>query len=388
MTSRRTKSLIYPALILLLWAGASFGASVWGQDRILAGGVTSKAGAVTIAVLYPSVGTIKDLVILRQERLIDIPNLVVVGVYHEKEKTDYAKAKAYVEDENLDWLTFHPVSAPLSADNLFQKNACSVEFETIFEQVDGIIFFGGPDIPPYLYNEKTSLLTEITDPVRHFLELSFIFHLLGGSQDAKFRPLLDRRDRFPVFGICLGCQSLNVGTGGTLIQDIWSITYGRSFLEDIITLGPENWHWSPFSRLYPHELPFSYAFHSLKLEPMGKFCSAMGFGRTARPVVLSAHHQQVEKPGKGFRSIATSLDGKVIEAIEHDRYPNVLGVQFHPEFHILYDLESRFRLTPEDSESISLPVFLAVHPPSLEFHKKIWAWVSAGWKEESRRRGV
>ncbi len=343
---------------------------------------------MTIAVLYPSVGTIEDLVILRQERLIDIPNLVVVGVYHEKEKTDYAKAKAYVEAENLDWLTFHPVSAPLSADNLFQKNACSAEFETIFEQVDGIIFFGGPDIPPYLYQEKTSLLTEITDPVRHFLELSFIFHLLGGSQDAKFRPLLDRRDRFPVFGICLGCQSLNVGTGGTLTQDIWSETYDRSFLEDVITLGPENWHWSPFTRLYPHELLFSNAFHSLKLEPVGKFCSAMGFDQTARPMVLSAHHQQVEKLGRGFRVIAASLDGKVIEGIEHDRFANVLGVQFHPEFHILYDPEGRYRFTPEDRKSVSLPAFLAAHPPSLDFHKKIWAWVSAGWREESRRRGV
>jgi putative glutamine amidotransferase len=388
LTFQRTKSTTCGAVLLLLWTCVSFGASGWGRERILGRGSAFEAGVVTIAVLYPSVGTIKDLVTLRKERLIDIPNLAVVGVYHEREKTDYAKARAYVEAEKIDWLTFHPISAPLSADSLFQKNACSAEFEAIFEQVDGIIFFGGPDIPPYLYHEKTSLLTEITDPYRHFLELSFIFHLLGGSQDANFRPLLEQRNRFPVFGICLGCQSLNVGTGGTLTQDIWSMTYGRSFLEDVIALGPENWHQSPFARLYPHQQLFSYAFHSLKLEPGGKFCMAMGFDQTARPMVLSAHHQQVEQPGRGFRVIATSLDSKVAEAIEHERYANVLGVQFHPEFNILYDLEGRYRFTPEDGEPVSLPAFLAAHPPSLAFHKKIWAWVSAGWKEESRRRGV
>ncbi len=375
------------ALLLLVWTFFSFQAPGWSAAKIAGRGAASESRVVTIAVLYPSVGTIEDLVTLRKERLIDLPNLRVVGVYHEKEKTDYAKARAYIETEKIDWLTFHPVAAPLSADSLFQKNACSAEFEAIFNQVDGIVFFGGPDIPPYLYHEKTSLLTEITDPYRHFLELSFLFHLLGGSQEKQFQPLLERRKSFPVFGICLGCQTLNVGTGGTLTQDIWSMTYGRSSLEDVIALGPENWHWSPFSRLYPQQKLFSYAFHSLKLEPGGKFCSAMGFDQTARPIVLSAHHQQVEKLGRGFRVIAASLDGKVIEAIQHERYANVLGVQFHPEFHILYDPEGRYRFTPEDREPVSLPAFLAAHPPSLEFHKKIWAWVSDGWKEESRRHG-
>ena len=33
----------------------------------------------------------------------------------------------------------------------------------------------------------------------------------------------------------------------------------------------------------------------------------------------------------------TSLDGKIIEAIEHQSYPNVFGVQFHPEKPGLFD---------------------------------------------------
>ena len=47
--------------------------------------------------------------------------------------------------------------------------------------------------------------------------------------------------------------------------------------------------------------------------------------------------QMVDKLGEGIKIAATSLDGKVVEAIEHRKYPSVLGVQFHPEFPILWD---------------------------------------------------
>ena len=55
------------------------------------------------------------------------------------------------------------------------------------------------------------------------------------------------------------------------------------------------------------------------------------------PVVLSSHHQSVTLPGKGWKVSATSLDGKIIEAMEHERYPYVVGVQFHPEKPGLFD---------------------------------------------------
>jgi hypothetical protein len=58
----------------------------------------------------------------------------------------------------------------------------------------------------------------ITDPHRHYLELSFLFHLLGGFQDESFLPLLEERPEYPVLGICLGMQSMNVATGGDMIR--------------------------------------------------------------------------------------------------------------------------------------------------------------------------
>ena len=45
----------------------------------------------------------------------------------------------------------------------------------------------------------------------------------------------------------------------------------------------------------------------------------------------------LENLGKGWVIAATSMDGKIVEAIEHDRYPHVFGVQFHPEKPGLFD---------------------------------------------------
>ncbi len=331
---------------------------------------------IRLAVLSPSPGSIRSLIELRNQGLIPLSNLAVIGVYHQMERTDYQKSTEFVKEMNLKWFHFHQIAALLTEDVLFQRNPCSVDFEEVFVKSDGIIFFGGADIPPYIYNDKTSLLTHIETPYRHFLELSFIFHLLGGHQDPGFGPFLESRPDFPVLGICLGAQSLNVGTGGTLVQDIWSEKYGKQYLEDVIDLGPENWHINPYARLYPEEKLLPYAMHPIRLLAGSKLCSELGFGPEETPSILSAHHQMVGMPGKGIRTAATSLDGRVVEAVEHEKYPHVLGVQFHPEFPILWDSSIAFRFTPSEKEKTSLPSYLDSHPPSSDFHKKLWAWFS------------
>jgi putative glutamine amidotransferase len=68
-----------------------------------------------------------------------------------------------------------------------------------------------------------------------------------------------------------------------------------------------------------------------------------------------------------------------VEALEHERYPNVLGVQFHPEAPGLYNPATRVRFTPQEKESINPRAFLEEHPPSYAFHQKLWAWVSQKW---------
>ena len=341
---------------------------------------TPRDDKITVISLYPSIGTIRDWTTLLEQGLIDLPNLSVLGVYHEKERTHYQGAQNYARSQKLDWLSFHPVSAPLSPETLFGKNECTEEFERLFEAADGIVFFGGPDILPNLYGEKTSLFTRVEDPYRHYLELSFVFHLLGGFQDESFVPLLQRQSDFPVVGFCLGGQTLNVGTGGTLSQDIWSEVYGLDTLEDVIALGPDAWHTNPFNRLYPWEKFSSFFYHPIVFNPAGsRFCREIGFNPEAAPLVFSAHHQQAEKLGKGFEVMATSTDGKVTEALAHQRYPNVLAVQFHPEAFVNYNLTVLVRLTPEDKEPFNLNAYLEAHPPTMEFHRKLWTWIAKKW---------
>jgi putative glutamine amidotransferase len=336
---------------------------------------------VRLAVLFPSLGNLRVLIELRNQGFITLDNLIVIGVYHEKERTNYKASISFVEKKELDWIKFHKLSGELAKDNLFEKNPCTADFEQIFRKSDGVIFFGGADIPPYIYQKKTSLLTRISTPYRHFLEVSFAFHLLGGTQDRDFKALLESRPQFPILGICLGCQTLNIGTGGTLIQDIPFEKYGKKYLEEVIALGKDNWHTNPLARLYPEEKLISINMHPIKLKKNSKFCREFGFDKKDTPTILSAHHQMVDKRGKGIKIAATSLDGKVVEAIEHKIYPNVLGVQFHPESPSLWDSEEKFRFTPEDDEGKSLRSILEDNPPSFEFHKKIWAWLSQKLKE-------
>jgi len=336
---------------------------------------------VRLAILYPTIGSINCLVELRKKGLFPQENLIVIGVYHEKERTNYEKSKEFVKENNMEWFKFHQVSGDLSKDILFQKNSCTEDFKNIFEKSDGIIFFGGADIPPSIFKSKTNLLTYISTPYRHFIELSLIFHLLGGFQEENFKAFLESSPQFPILGICLGAQSLNVGTGGTLTQDIWSVKYGKKYFEDVIELGRENWHANPLARLYPEEKLFSFCMHPIMLVERGKFCSEIGFNKEDTPYILSGHHQMADKLGKGIKIAATSLDGKVVEAIEHEKYPNVFGVQFHPEFPILWDHEKKIRFTPQDKEEMSLLSILESNPPSLSFHKKIWAWFSQKLKK-------
>ena len=342
--------------------------------------------SVRLAILYPSMGSIRALMELREIGLLQIDNLLVIGVFHEKERVNYQYSIDYARDNKLNWLKFHRLSSDLNKDIIFQKNELTDEFKEIFNKSDGIIFFGGADIPPYIYQEKTNLLTEIDTPYRSFLETSFIFHLLGGHQNNDFAPLLDSDPDFPILGICLGCQSLNVGTGGTLIQDIWHKKYKKKTLEDVITLGKDQWHTNPYYRLYPEQNLIPYNMHPIKLLGRGKFIREFGFSKVDMPYIISAHHQMAGKLGKGMKVIATSKDSKVVEALEHEKFPNVLGVQFHPEFPVLYDRSRTYHFTPEEKEEISLLTILEKNPPSYKFHQKIWDWFGAKLKEHHNHK--
>jgi len=368
--TRRTLLRRVQGLILVLVLGLS--ASAQSLGRYLDPPRPTGDG-VRLVVFNPTVHNIRGLSVLREKGILAIPDLTVIGVFHTRQKEDFTASRKYLLDHGIGWFRFHEVSADLSEAVVFQSNACTPEFQAIVQRTDGVIFFGGPDLPPSLFREKTNLLTEIEDPVRHYLELSAIFHFLGSSQGPKGRALLEAKPGFPILGICLGLQSLNVGTGGTLIQDIPTGLYRKASFEAVLTQDPEQWHNNPYRRLFPMDKLMGYNFHTLQLNGKGHITKAMGFGPADHPRVLSSHHQSIGRLGKGWVSTATSRDGKVIEAIEHQRFPHVLGVQFHPEHPQLWDTEPRFRQRPEDPLT-SYHAILAGTPRSLEFNQAIWRW--------------
>jgi putative glutamine amidotransferase len=361
------------ALLLAFAVALGLGA----QDRFLDAPRPARDGP-RLVLFNPTVHNIRCLAALREKGLLAVPGLTVVGVYHVLQKEDFRLSRAFAAEHGYDWLKFHAVAAPLAQVDLFRRNACTPEFEAVAAKADGAVFFGGPDIPAAIFHQKTNFLSDVDDPHRNLLELSAIFHLLGGTQDPGFRPLLASRPDFPVLGICLGFQSLNVATGGDLAQDIWTGVYGVTSLEDAVALGPELWHNNPYRRLFPQEQLTAYNFHTLQLRK-GRFLKAAGFGPADHPRVLSSHHQAVLTVAEGWSVLATSRDGRIVEAMEHDRFPNVLGVQFHPEHFLLWEPGPGFRQKPGDPP-VSYHATLEGTPRSLEFNKAVWAWMGARLK--------
>jgi putative glutamine amidotransferase len=65
---------------------------------------------------------------------------------------------------------------------------------------------------------------------------------LGGYGNEDFEPFLKEKPKYLVTGFCLGMQTMNVATGGTLIQDIPAEIYGATTSEKTLEIGRANLH--------------------------------------------------------------------------------------------------------------------------------------------------
>ena len=159
-------------------------------------------------------------------------------------------------------------------------------------QIDGFVFPGGGDLDPGFYGQEK--LPECNEPVRKWDEL-----------EMNMFPLLMTRG-LPMLGICRGCQVINVGFGGTLIQDLPS-QKGVNHRQD-----DANGRYS----------------HDVAIEPGTRLRGCVGKD-TLR--VNSYHHQAIDAAAEGFRVNARAADGTVegIESAGPGQF--ILGVQWHPE---------------------------------------------------------
>ncbi|MDY0104512.1 MAG: gamma-glutamyl-gamma-aminobutyrate hydrolase family protein [Lentimicrobium sp.] len=335
---------------------------------------TPKAdGHPVLVLMNPTVNNLKTVTFLIEQQILSLPeNYHLVGFYHTSQAYDFQAAADFIvktAKKNF----FLQECTDLPGDAIWAENPCSDDYQKVFEGSKGVIFFGGPDIPPSLYGQETNLLTEITDYHRHTFEASFLFHLLGGYQNKESAPLLEQKPDYMIVGICLGMQTMNVATGGTLIQDIPSQIYGQSTVEQALNANTDDRHRNYFTNLGLDNDLIWGSFHRIKINA-DKIQAWISPSDSTHPIVLSSHHQAAGSIGKGLIVAATSLDGKVVEALIHETFPNVIGLQFHPEPSFLYRKEEKISLQPGQPATQSY-IDLYGTEKGENFNRNLWKWV-------------
>ncbi len=334
----------------------------------------------TIVLMHPTVRNINTFEYLTGEGILPFPgDYKALGVYHSQGSYDYEQSINYILRENLTHFRLFEIDEKLNPENIYHKNDCSKIFKTVFENSEGVIFFGGPDIPPACYGKPTNLLTVITDVHRHYLELSMLFHLLGGYQDTLFSPLMQNDPAYRVLGICLGMQTINVATGGTLIQDIPTEIYNLKTVEDVLKQDVNKQHRNYYTTFGVDDNLIRGNFHQIRFKKSTLFDSLNAFSPKF-PFVWSSHHQTPGKLGKDLIPIAWSMDGKVVEAVKHKKFPNVTGVQFHPEVFSIYEPDDKMAQYPQQEDKKS---YLDMYPgyKGENFHRAFWKYIGNQYLE-------
>ncbi len=327
-----------------------------------------------IILTNPTIRNIKTIQYLTKNHLltIDFNSYNFVGVYYKNQNYDFGKTKNYIETNKVSGFYLQEISGELSENSLYKENSISAQLKKVFDNSVGVFFFGGPDIPPALYGEKNTK-SVVTDPERHYFEASFLFHLLGGYQNETTTPFLNENPYYMVTGFCLGMQTINVATGGTLIQDIPQEIYGAETPQETVKICRENLHRNYWQKIANDSLFMSANFHTIQFTKNPFFTEKVKIPKRWNPRVYSSHHQAIEKLGKGLEVTALSADGKIIEGVVHKKFPHVFAVQFHPEVSALYEDMFVRKFAPTDKPATYHNI---IGKRSIKFHKKYWEYIS------------
>jgi len=160
----------------------------------------------------------------------------------------------------------------------------------LLDQLDGLLLTGGGDVEPsYFGATLDGANPDAIDIPRDELELAL-------SKDALTKDM-------PIFGICRGCQVLNVAAGGGMVQHF----EGHSSTRDA-----------------PN-------YHDILITPETKLHSIV---KSERLPSNTYHHQGLDHATLASDFVATGIadpDQWLVEAFESKSHSWVVAVQWHPE---------------------------------------------------------
>lgn len=166
---------------------------------------------------------------------------------------------------------------------------------SLFDQLDGLLLAGGTDIDPLLYGENPKFGLGNVNPMRDEWELQLLKYFI-------------EKRSIPILGICRGHQLINIYFGGTLYQNLEKEK-------------PEGQlHWLT-------KYPSGYPSQEIYIQEQSKIHHIY---QKEEIRVNSMHNQGIKTLGKGLVATAHGKD-QLIEALEHESKPWILGVQYHPE---------------------------------------------------------
>ncbi|MCW8995780.1 MAG: gamma-glutamyl-gamma-aminobutyrate hydrolase family protein [Psychromonas sp.] len=213
------------------------------------------------------------------------PIIGITSATQWEKNREFSKASHYYADSVL-LAGGLPVYLPIILDpELAEHYLC---------KLDGLLLSGGDeDVQPHHYGEGPLRGLNNVSPDRDLWEFALIKAAI--------------RQNKPILGICRGCQILNVAFGGNLYQSL-RLQYPGT------------------GEHYPRKTEMHHLYHSVKIATDSLLYKLFG----EKLMVNSFHNMALKDIAPCFKVTARSSEG-VIEGVESQEHPFVVGVQWHPE---------------------------------------------------------
>ncbi|MBI3731613.1 MAG: gamma-glutamyl-gamma-aminobutyrate hydrolase family protein [Burkholderiales bacterium] len=226
---------------------------------------------------------------------------VSARIFHPKSGSKGLSSKTlqYLEESIAQWVMARDVMVfmipSVNTNGLIRPS--NIRLRDYARHLDGLVLQGGADVAPESYSQQSTRPEWNGDRTRDMYELELLHEFIEADK--------------PLLGICRGCQLLNVAFGGSLYQDIVTEVPGAIA------------HVNELYDQHGHELQFTPQSSLAQLFPPGVVAK-----------VNSIHHQSIKNLGRDIKVEAISPADNIVEAIRYQKAKFVVGLQWHPEFHL------------------------------------------------------